>query len=64
MGAGEGASNRSNSALIASTGEVIEDVNVCAEIGIRQLTFDFRTPDVDDCIRTMEHFANSVAPAL
>ena len=64
MGAEEGASNRSNSALIASTGEVIEDVNVCAEIGIQQLTFDFRTPDVDDCIRTMEHFANSVAPAL
>ena len=61
IGLAEGASNRSNGALIASTGEVIEDVKACAEIGIQQLTFDFRTPDIDDCIRTMEHFAEAVA---
>ena len=61
IGLAEGASNRSNGALIASTGEVIEDVKACAEIGIQQLTFDFRTPDIDDCIRTMEHFADAVA---
>ena len=61
IGLDEGPSNPSNSALIASTGEVIEDVKACAEIGIQQLTFDFRTPDVDDCIRTMKHFAESVA---
>ncbi len=62
LGMEEGPANRSNGALIASTGEVIENVEACAEIGIDQLTFDFRTPAVDDCIRTMEHFANSVAP--
>ena len=61
IGVEERASNRSNSALIASTGEVIEDVEACLEIGIRQLTFDFRTPDVEDCIRTMERFATEVA---
>ena len=61
LGMSEGPANRSNGALIASTGEVIENVEACAEIGIGQLTFDFRTPAVDDCIRTMEHFANSVA---
>ena len=60
IGLDEGPSNPSNSALIASTGEVIEDVRACAEIGIQQLTFDFRTPDMDDCIRTMEHFADAV----
>ena len=64
LGIEEGPANRSDGALIASTGEVIEDVNACDEIGIQQLTFDFRTPDVDDCIRTMEHLANSVAPRV
>ena len=61
MGMEEGASNRSNGALIASAGEVIEDVEACREIGIQQLTFDFRTPGADDCIRTMERFAYAVA---
>jgi probable F420-dependent oxidoreductase len=64
LGVEEGASNRSNSALIASTGEVIEDIEACKEVGIQQLTFDFRTPDVEDCIRTMERFATQVAPRL
>ncbi len=61
LGLEEGDSNRSNGALIASTGEVIEDVQACREIGIEQLTFDFRTPGADDCIRTMERFADAVA---
>ena len=60
IGLEEGASNRSNGALIASTGEVIEDVRLCQEIGIQQLTFDFRTPSADDCIRVMERFAEAV----
>jgi probable F420-dependent oxidoreductase len=64
IGIDEGPANRSNGALIASTGEVIEDVQSCIEIGIDQLTFDFRTSNVDDCIRTMEHFATMVAPAV
>ena len=64
LGMEEGPANRSNGALIASTGEVIEDVRSCIEIGIDQLTFDFRTAGIDDCIRTMEHFATMVAPAV
>ena len=64
LGMEEGPANRSNGALIASTGEVIEDVRSCIEIGIDQLTFDFRTSGVDDCVRTMEHFATTVAPAV
>ena len=64
LGMEEGPANRSNGALIASTGEVIEDVRSCIEIGIDQLTFDFRTSGVDDCIRTMEHFATMVAPSV
>ena len=64
IGIEEGPANRSNGALIASTGEIIEDVRSCQEIGIHQLTFDFRTPDVDDCIRTMEHLATAVAPQI
>ncbi len=64
IGIGEGQSNRSNGALITSTDEVIADAARCAEIGIHQLTFDFRTPNIDDCIRTMEHFALDVAPRV
>ena len=62
IGLEEGASNRSNGALIASTGEVIEDIQACREIGIDQLTFDFRTPSADDCMRTMERFAAAAPP--
>ena len=64
LGIDEGPANRSNGALIASTGEVIEDVGACREIGIDQLTFDFRTSNIDHCIRTMEHFATRVAAAV
>ena len=62
IGVEEGPANRSNGALIASTGEVVEDVETCRNIGIEQLTFDFRTTSVADCIRTMERFATAVAP--
>ena len=64
IGIDEGPASRSNGALIASTGEVIEDVESCRKIAIDQLTYDFRTSNIDDCIRTMEHFATMVAPAV
>ena len=50
-------------AVAAATKQVIDDVMHCAGLGIDQLTYDFRTADVGDCIRSMEHFMNEVAPA-
>lgn len=61
MGLDEVASARSGAALVATTQEVVDDARCCADLGIHQLTFDFRTPDVDLCIRTVERFADRVA---
>ena len=60
----ESSSVRTGGAMIASTGEVVEDVRRCAAMGIDQLTYDFRTNDVDACVRTIEHFAAEVVPAV
>lgn len=54
---------RSGGAMICTTQQVIDDVRRCQEYGIHQLTYDFRTEDVDACIRIMERFAEKVAPA-
>ena len=40
-----------------------DDVKRCAELGIQQLTYDFTTANIDDCIRIMERFADRVADA-
>ncbi len=61
MGFGEGSGARSGGALVATTQEVADDTRRCADLGIHQLTFDFRTRDVDQCIITMERFAERVA---
>jgi probable F420-dependent oxidoreductase len=61
MGLDESAGARSGAALVANTREVADDARRCADLGIQQLTFDFRTRDVDLCIRTMERFAERVA---
>ena len=49
---------RSQSALIDSTNKIIEDIKKCAEVGIKQLTFDFQTNNLDECVNIMEHLAN------
>ena len=48
--------------VVGDTQSVIEDVKKCADIGIHQLTYDFRTSDIDECIRILEHFAGEIAP--
>ena len=58
----EGGGVRSGAAVIGTTQEAMDDVRRCQELGIQQLTYDFRTGDVDSCIRTMEHFAERVVP--
>ena len=49
---------RSKSALIDSTNVIMEDIKKCSDIGIQQLTFDFQTNDLKECVQVMEHLAN------
>ena len=53
---------RSGGAVIGQTQEVIDDVYYCREVGIDQLTFDFRVDGMDRCIQVMEHLADRVLP--
>ena len=62
MGMGEAGYVRSGGSLIASTQEVIDDLYLCQEIGIDQLTYDFRVESLPDCIKVMEHLANTALP--
>lgn len=62
MGLGDGSYVRSGGSLIATTQEVIDDLQACQEIGIDQLTYDFRVETLSDCIKGMEHLAENVLP--
>jgi hypothetical protein len=55
---------RSSNAMVGTTREVIDDVRRCQDIGIQQLTFDYRTGDVDEMLKIIEHFAAEVVPAI
>ena len=62
LGVVEGTSTRSGGTLVASTQEIIDDVYRCQELGIEQLTYDFRVEGSEDSIRVMEHLARQVLP--
>lgn len=51
---------QSGNPLIGTTQDVIDDVRRCQDIGIDQLTFDFRTGQVDEMLAIIEHFAAAV----
>ena len=50
--------------MIATTQEVVDDVYHCRELGIDQLTYDFRVDGVERSIRVMEHLADRVLPVV
>ena len=56
--------SRSSNARIGTTQQVIDDVRRCQDIGIQQLTFDYRTGEVDEMLKIIEHFAADVVPAV
>ena len=62
LGAQESSNPTTGGALITTTQQVIDDVKHCEQIGITQLTYDFRTSNIDDCVATIEHFADKVVP--
>ena len=62
IGLPEMGSERSGGALVCDTQEVVDDLHSCHEIGIGQLTYDFRVTEIPDCIRVMERLAEAVLP--
>jgi alkanesulfonate monooxygenase SsuD/methylene tetrahydromethanopterin reductase-like flavin-dependent oxidoreductase (luciferase family) len=55
---------RSGNAVIGTTQDVIDDARRCQDIGIDQLTYDFRTDDVAAQIAMMERLVERVMPAV
>lgn len=62
IGLPERASVRTGGTVIGNTQQVIDDVYYCRELGIDQLTYDFRVDELGQCIRVMEHLADRVLP--
>jgi probable F420-dependent oxidoreductase len=55
---------RSGNSLVGSTQEIIDDARRCQDIGIHQLTYDFRIDEVEAQIAMMEQLADRVMPAV
>lgn len=55
---------RSGNALVGTTQDVLDDVQRCHDIGIHQLTYDFRSDDVEEQLRIMERLAECVLPVM
>lgn len=55
---------RSGNAVIGTTQEVLDDARRCQDLGIQQLTYDFRTDDLEAQIAMMERLAERVLPAV
>ena len=51
---------RSGGTVVGTTQEVIDDVYYCRELGIDQLTYDFRVDGTVESIEVMEHLADNV----
>ncbi|MCI0439044.1 MAG: LLM class F420-dependent oxidoreductase [Chloroflexi bacterium] len=65
LGVSEGSGGtRTLGAVVGTTDDVIDDIRHCTELGIGQLTYDFRTSDIGQCVRIMEHFAEKVVPRV
>jgi hypothetical protein len=64
IGLPDTAAFRSGNAVVGSTREIIDDARRCQDIGIQQLTYDFRSGNVKEQIAIMERLAARVMPAV
>jgi probable F420-dependent oxidoreductase len=55
---------RSCNALVGTTQAIIDDAKRCQDMGMHQLTYDFRTDQIDEQIAIMEQLADRVVPAV
>jgi len=62
IGTPEGTSVPTGGLVMGTTQEVIDDVCYCREVGIDQLTYDFRVEGIDGQIQVMEQLADRVLP--
>lgn len=56
--------SHAGNAVISTVQDAIDDARRCQDIGIHQLTYDFRTDAIDDQIAMMECLADRVIPAV
>ena len=50
--------------MVGTTQEILDDVCYCHELGIDQLTYDFRVEGIDSQIRVMERLADRILPVV
>ena len=60
IGIDEGQNQAALGTIVGSTSEIIDDIKLCQEIGVHQLTYDFRTTNIDSCMKILEHFADFI----
>ncbi len=46
--------------LVGTSTEVTDDIKRCEDLGIHQVTFDFRTAEIEQCLKVVDHLANAV----
>jgi probable F420-dependent oxidoreductase len=56
--------SHAGNAVVGTVQDAIDDARRCRDIGIHQLTYDFRTDAVDDQVAIMECLAEHVIPAV
>ena len=62
LGLDQGSGTLTTGALVGTTQQVIDDVKHCEDLGIHQVTYDFRTSNYQDCVRIIENLAGHVMP--
>ena len=60
LGIVQGGNPLAAGALVGTAQEVTDDIKRCEDLGIEQVTFDFRTAKFDECIRVIEALADRV----
>lgn len=64
IGASADVAFHSGNALVGPTQAIIDDAKRCQDIGIHQLTYDFRVDDLEAQLATIERLADRVIPAV
>lgn len=60
LGVAQGSSPMTTGTLIGTAEQVVDDIKRCEDLGIAQVTFDFRTSNFDECVRVLERLAENV----
>ncbi len=64
IGLGGDVAFRSGNALVGTTQDIIDDAKRCRDLGIHQLTYDFRLDSLEAQLAIIERLADRVVPAV